>query len=293
MKKIITTAIILLFSLNANSQQIKKYKGTDIFLFDLNLKSENKLSSGVNITQRDGYDNQPSFSPDGKSILYSSIIDNQSDIYEYIIDSKQIKQVTSSNKVSEYSPTFVPNSNNFSVVMVEEDGVQRLWQYSRDGKLELNVEEILPVGYYAWKDENTLAMFVLGEHNTLHILDKSTRKHSIVKADIGRSLARIPNKNQISFVDKNNKNSWEIKSLSLDNFTEKLITKTLDGSEDYVWTNDGKIIMGNNSKLYIFDTEKDKTWKEIADLKNYGVDKILRLAINPNSSKIALVNDNP
>ena len=292
-----TKALSLLFlsiiTISVQAQEIKKYKGTDIFLFDLNLKSSQILTNGKNITERDGYDNQPSFSPDGKSVLYTSILDKQADIYEYVLSSGQRKQITSTPDVSEYSPTFIPNTNNFSVVMVEKDGVQRLWQYSRDGKFELTVKEILPVGYYVWKDENTLAMFVLGEHNTLHILNKATRKHTIVKADIGRSLQRIPDRNEISFVDKKNENSWMIKSLAMDSFKETEIVKTIKGSEDYIWTPDGKIIMGSNSKLFIYDPLKKREWQEIADLKDYGVNKILRLAINSSGDKIAIVNDNP
>jgi hypothetical protein len=293
MRNVLITLSLLIFSLNVNAEEIKTYKGTDIYLFDFDIKSNNILSNGKNITKREGYDNQPYFSHDSNSIVYSSILDKQSDIYKYDLKSSQISQLTNTSDVSEYSPIFTPNSNDMSVVMVEKDGSQRLWKYSPDGVSKLVIEDIAPVGYYSWVNENIVSMFVLGEHNTLHIMDKLTGQHNVVKADIGRSIHKIPNKNAISFVHKINKKTFVIKSLSIDNLKEEDIITTLNGSEDYVWTPDGKILMGNKSDLFIFDPKIDKTWKKIVNLKNLGITDILRLAISPDGKKIALVSNIP
>ena len=53
------------------------------------------IGTPVNITHRPGYDNQPSFTPDSRAILFTSTHeDAQSDIYRYDIASKQITRVT-------------------------------------------------------------------------------------------------------------------------------------------------------------------------------------------------------
>ena len=45
----------------------------DIFLFDLvDSADEMKVSNGRNVTQRKGYDNQPWFTPDSRSFLFSA-----------------------------------------------------------------------------------------------------------------------------------------------------------------------------------------------------------------------------
>lgn len=293
MKKLLFTLVLGLNSLSVSAEEIKTYKGTDIYLFDLDLKSNNVLSNGKNITQREGYDNQPYFTPDNKSILYTSIRDKQSDIYKYDIDTNIISQVTYTNESSEYSANIIPNTENMSMVMVEKDGIQRLWQMSKDGYLKPIIEDIMPIGYYAWANDKNISLFVLGEHNNLHILNKYTGKHNIVKSDIGRSIHKIPNQNAYSFVHKVNDKNFFIKSIDIDNFYENEIVKTLDGSEDYAWTSDSRIIMGNKSSLYIFNPKKDKKWSKIFELSNMGIKKILRIAISPNGKKIALVSEIP
>lgn len=290
-KRTVLSLSAIFISLASNAESIKYFKGTDIFLFDFNPSSKEDLLNGKNITQREGYDNQPSFTPDSKSVLYTSMLDKQADIYRYDIENEKISQVTNTPETSEYSPYVMPNSKDISVVMVEKDGVQRLWKYSEDGRSEPVIQDILPVGYYTWADKNTTAMFVLGQHNTLHVFNKEISKHNIVQEDIGRSIHKIPNKNSISFVHKLNDKKFVIKSLTLDDLKEEKITDTLSGSEDYVWTSDGKIIMGNKSDLFIYNPNTKGSWQKIANLKNYGIQEILRLAISPDGKKLALVSN--
>src|SRR4051812_38049645 len=65
--------------------------GTDIFLAPLSVSgAKTTVGTPVNITARAGYDNQPSFTPDGRSILFTSIrAGGQSDIYRYDLASKR------------------------------------------------------------------------------------------------------------------------------------------------------------------------------------------------------------
>jgi len=101
--------------------------GTDIFLVSVRM-SEGQLKVGhaVNITDRKGYDNQPSFLSDGWSLLYTSMRGGQSDIYRYSIRDRSTQQVTDTPNESEYSPTIVPGGDAFSVIRVEADSTQRL-----------------------------------------------------------------------------------------------------------------------------------------------------------------------
>src|ERR1700760_4851316 len=69
---------------------------TDIYLARLRVE-HGTVSVGppVNITDRPGYDNQPSFTPDSKSILFTSVrADAQADIYRYDLTSRSTTQVT-------------------------------------------------------------------------------------------------------------------------------------------------------------------------------------------------------
>src|ERR1700742_300252 len=63
------------------------------------------IARPVNISNSPGYDNQPSFTPDGRSVLFTSIRGGtQTDIYRYDIASRTIVRVTDTPE-SEYSPT--------------------------------------------------------------------------------------------------------------------------------------------------------------------------------------------
>jgi dipeptidyl aminopeptidase/acylaminoacyl peptidase len=184
---------------------------TDIFLVEL-LKRGGQLalSAPVNLTFRPGYDNQPSFTPDGKSILFTSQRENeQTDIYRFDLAARQTTRISNTSE-SEYSPTVTPDGKSFSVIRVEADKTQRLWQFPlAGGTPALVLTNIKPVGYHVWLDANTLALFVLGQPNTLQLVDVKTEKAEVLAQSIGRALHRLPGQpNQFSFVHKAEKEWW-------------------------------------------------------------------------------------
>src|SRR5882672_6610513 len=138
---------------------------SDIFVIDLRMEGKLRVGQPLKITSAVGYNNQPSFLPDGESILYTSIREKQADIYRYDLRAAATTQVTNTPE-SEYSPTLMPDKKSISVVRVEGDGTQRLWQFPlAGGGPSLILENIKPVGYHLWVDDNTLALFVLGKPN--------------------------------------------------------------------------------------------------------------------------------
>ncbi|MGH9409994.1 MAG: TolB family protein, partial [Vicinamibacterales bacterium] len=168
------------------------------------------IGSPVDITNNPGYDNQPFFTPDGRAILFTSMRDGkQTDIYRYSLAAKRTTLIAGTPE-SEYSPTISP-AGMLSVVRVELDGhnTQRLWQFKPDGTSpRVVLEDVKPVGYYAWADDHTLALFILGASRapaTLQLADTLTGRARIVATDIGRSIQRVPGTGpvpHISFVQR-------------------------------------------------------------------------------------------
>lgn len=263
----------------------------DIFLVDLKTRgSQIELGKPIQMTEWRGYDNQPMFLPDGKSLFYTSIRDDdQADIYQYKIAENSLTNLTKTFE-SEYSATPTPDGKFFSVIRVEKDSTQRLWKFPlAGGEPALVFENVKPVGYHAWGDANTVAMFVLGNPPTLQLGDTRTGKAEIMEKNIGRSLHKIPKREAISFVHKVSEKEWLIKQLDLKTRAISTLVKTLPNSEDYAWTPQGILLMGKEAKLYQYDLKKDADWKEIADFSNAGLKSITRLAINPKGDRLALV----
>ena len=98
---------------------------------------------------------------------------------------------------NENSPTPLPiglgESGGFSVVQSEMDRTQRLWRFNAQGRNpQLILTDIKPVGYHAWVDADKVALFVLGQPNSLQLASVKTGKGDVVANGIGRSLHPLP-----------------------------------------------------------------------------------------------------
>ena len=264
---------------------------TDIYVVEL-AKTKGQLKAGgpKRISTWVGYNNQPSFLLDNRSLFYTSIrADKQADTYRYNFADGSTTRITETTE-SEYSPTPTPDGKSFSVIRVEADGTQRLWMFPLSGgKPTLILEKIKPVGYHVWVDRQTLMLFVLGEPATLQLVDLKTQKAEIIADNIGRSLHRVPRKPWISFVRKLSEQQWVIHAFDTETRATTSLIKTLPGSEDYAWTPQGILLMAKDSKLFKWNPSKDAGWQELADFASAGLKNITRLAVSPKGDRLALV----
>ena len=262
---------------------------TEIYVFDVKKEGDSTyLANPTNITyQNPGYDNQPSFAGDS-SLFYVSTRDGQTDVMYMEINGDSGKWITSTPGGSEYSPTLVPGGNLFSYIRLDTSGLQRLYVQSREKDSVAVLFDDTEIGYYCWINENSIAAFVLGDPVSLQICYLNEGKCYERGENIGRSIHVIPNTSLISYVDKQSM-PWKIMSHEPRmEVTRKIIT-TLDGSEDMCWASDGTIYMGSGSELYKFHAAFNRYWVKVADLAQFGLSDITRLAINPDGSRIAVV----
>ena len=256
--------------------------------------------SARNLTRRDGYDNQMSWSPDGRTILFTSVRDDaQADIYRIEVPTGAISRVTMTAPESEYSATVMPRGDAISVIRVERDSTQRLWRFPLNGgSPSVILERVKPVGY-AWADSVTLALFVLGSPNTLQLADTRSGRADTIATNVGRSLHRVPGQHRISFVHKLALGSVDRTILSADEWwimlldpttkkTERLV-RLPKGVEDYAWTPDGRVILGEGSVLKTYDPKQGGEWEPIGDLATSGLASITRLAVSAKGDAIAIV----
>ena len=111
---------------------------TEVFLAPLTVEGGSlKVGSPQNISNSPGYDNQPTFTPDGRALLFTSARGEvsskcgspQTDIYRFELQGRTLTRVTETGDC-EYSPTVTPDGRHISVIQVEPDGTQRLWPVS-------------------------------------------------------------------------------------------------------------------------------------------------------------------
>ncbi len=297
--RVLLLKFIMLFVAQSILAQIPN---TDIYILEFDRKRDGKIKLGkpLNFTPNKGYDNQATFSFKSDKIFYTSIPEGEekSDIYLYDIASQETIQLTATDSTSEYSPVPMMDRIHFSVVRVEEDdSTQRMWQFPLPGVEEapqLLLENTAPVGYYTWYNEQDLAMFVLGEPMNLQLATAGDTSSFWAAGHIGRCIQAVPGtSNTISFVHKLSEENWLIKEINSKDLNTETITATLPGSEDYCWTPEGEILMGNNGKLYLWSaasgTSSAIIWREIADFNETPLQDFYRIAMSPDGKYITLV----
>ncbi|HEX2458316.1 MAG TPA: hypothetical protein VHI99_31765 [Vicinamibacterales bacterium] len=279
---------------------------TEIYLASLSTASGRvTIGAPVDISNSPGYDNQPSFTPDGRSILFTSVRGDRkpdaansaatgSDIYRYDIAGQQLTRVTDTPE-SEYSPLVTPDGAHFSTIRVEADGTQRLWRFTLDGKNpDLVLVDVKPVGYHAWIDSGTLALFVLGSPATLQIADVKSGKADVVARDIGRSIQRMPG-GEISFVARQASSAGQPPVLTISQLTPAsraivpLVRAPAGATDaDVAWTPEGLLLMASGGTLYGW-RRGDPEMRPVADLSVLGLAGVSRIAVSPSGDRIALV----
>lgn len=291
---------------------------TDIWIADVIGEGTSlHLGTPVNVTHRPGYDNQPCFlwgpvmaindrQPERYGFLFTSADSlGSTDIYRWDPKSNSIVRVTHTPE-SEYSPTPFAGSwtgpTGFYTVRVEADSTQRLWQFNIDGSNpRLVASDVDSVGYFAWIDDRHVAMFVLGnekkkEPHTLRIADIKTQSETIVARDIGRSMQRIPNTNDISFTMHEADDTYRFFILKRGRSSGEPLIDAVGSGQDAAWLGDGTMLMSAGTTIYASrpirtgsGASVDAVWRAVRDFAGLGITSITRIAVAPDQSRIALV----
>ncbi len=285
--KIILPTLILAASFLTSFAQT----GSEIYILDLKeKKGKITLANPRNITNRIGYDNQPSFHKTDRVLYFSSFDENgRADLKSYHLKTKETKNITKTQE-REYSPTLTPDENYLSCIIQRDNGAQDLGKYPVEGGEATVIIDDLMVGYHVWADNSHLALFVLGKDgspNTLHYLELPTRDDTVLAENIGRSLHRIPSTTAISYVAKLSADKWEIRKLNLDKLNSEKIAETLPGKEDICWTAGGTLLSSDGEKIYML---REGKWMplSIKGLK-LPLKGITRMAVNAQNNTLAVV----
>jgi hypothetical protein len=262
---------------------------TDLWLFKLKKDKEGKISVAdpVNVTNRKGYDNQPSFSPDGKKIYYSRHEGEQTDIYTYDLKKKKIEPLTSSPE-SEYSATFTPDEKFICSVVVQQDSSQKIHYINPlTGAHEKNLG-FDSVGYYTFLNKDTLIYYKLTSPHSLRMYSIVSNEDRWIADSPARTFKPVSRHEIIYGI----KDSLEVKVYRYNFLLQKgkLFTVNPPGGEDMIWHPEWHLLRSDGATIKRFD-EKMNEWMLLLDLSQYGIKKITRFAIDPKNKHIVVVDN--
>jgi WD40 repeat protein len=272
-------------------------QGTDVWMFKYAYENGiYKILTGFNLSNHEGYDSQPSFSENGSYMLWTSERDSgQTEIYRYDLAGKSSTRLTQTRE-SEYSPTYMDGGRFISAVVVEADSTQRLWKYSKSSmKSEVILPQVTGVGYHTWFDARTLFIFQLTEPFSLVMCDTKTQITRTVATDIGRCMNtyKTNKRKLLLYVQVDNAGKKWIKAVDVNGQPAPEFTPVpcLEGSEDYGLDKRGILLMASGAKVYSWKIGKDTAWQLNFDLAGYNVSNVSRIAISPDGTHIAVVNN--
>ena len=263
--------------------------GTDIYVMSFAAGGATAtIGKPINITARAGYDNQPFFAPDGKSIYYTSQRDGQTDIFRYDIAPGLSSQVTRTTE-NEYSPTVMPDGKHFSVI---RDSTQHLWSFTLDGApVKPLLDSIRPIGYHTWLNADTVFVFVLGTPATLRRAELAGGTAAIVASDIGRALLKVPGRRAVSYAQRDSA-GFVVRVIDPITGQGESLMRLPEGNEYFIWLPDGGLLSASGNRLLRWRVG-EREWTEVARFAEPGLQRITRLALSPDGSRLALVSAEP
>ncbi len=265
-------------------------ENTEVYVFDIRPAYEGlELMNPRNISNNEGYDNQPSFISN-ETLVFAGTNDGQTDISEYNLTSKLQKWVNKKTEGGEFSPQKFPTNDDVVAVRLDKDGLQRLYRYSSETGNSTEIIKDLQVAYFAfYNNKKMLATVLDGDKMDLVMVDLPSKKTDTLFYNAGRSLQKVPKTNSMSYSLVNEEGNLDLYLLDMSSYESFFVTELPIGIQDCVWINDTQILVGSGNKLYLYDTLGESEWNRVASLEEYEIKNISRMAISPDEKKMALV----
>ncbi|MBC6994326.1 hypothetical protein QWY85_14245 [Neolewinella lacunae] len=269
---------------------------TQVYVFDIAERDTTVTFSKpqyLTAFNQQGYNNQPSWQ-DRNVLLMSVQLPEmeQPDLFSFDLTTKSRTRMTRTRS-GEYSPKPIGDGRKFSAIRQEyagRDTVLRLWEFPTT--LGDNGRPVFKyvngIGYYEWLNSAQVALFLVGNPSTLAIGSVDSDNLRTLAQNVGRCFKRLPNGN-LAYVSKATP-SWTLVEQNLYRLNEppRIITSCIQGSEDFAVLRDGSYLMAGGSKIYRFDPIRNPRWKEVVDLRFYGIRNITRIEAN-GFGKVAIV----
>lgn len=261
---------------------------TEVWLGPLDMRDGRFVAGEMkNISNHPGYDNQPTFFADGKSLVFSSEADSVAETglgiqaIRYDIGSGKVTKLT---KVRGFSPTPADGGKKF---MTLREGT--VWQYDLNGgNARALLPEVKTAGYFTRIDDEQWMLFMNEEQRHIAFWD-GKELHRLVPGAITAPY-RIPGERAVSFVVQ----EGDAKKLMRLNFGEDhatlLATIPFKTGGHHVWTSRGTLLLASGNEIHEWNPSKPDDWPVVHRFSEPDLQGITRIALSPAEDRIAVVS---
>lgn len=243
-----------------------------------------------------GVSSQPSFTPDGKAILFVSRRDSgdsQSDIYRIDLATGAESRITATAEM-ENSPTVTPDGHLMVIrwtpaTLFREWGP---WIYDMSGR---PLRGVLPgadtVGYYVRVDRNRFAMVRPKSRTAVAIFDSRTgsmKDYDIPVANLPPQLIR--GEAAISYTRTDSAGLNQIRRLDLRTLGTSRIAAALPGRVAHTWASNGFVLMGKGNSVFALRPRSTGNWRRVASFADPELQSITTYVVSPRGDKLVLIS---
>lgn len=281
MRKIL---LLLVFATIAKAQVLT----TEVWVAPLNMREGAfVVGAPTNISNHPGYDNQPTFFPDGASLVFSSEADSVAETglgiqaIRYDLGTGKTTKLT---KVRGFSPTPAPDGKS---IMTLREGT--VWQYDLgSGKSRALLPDIKTAGYFARMDDERWILFMNEEQRHIAIWD-GRALHRLVPNAITAPY-RIPGQRAVTFVVQESETKKLMRMDLADARGSVLATIPFKTGGHHVWTSRGTLLMASGNAIHEWNPAKPDDWPVVHRFGERDLEGITRIALSPAEDRIAVVS---
>lgn len=254
------------------------------------------------LTHDDGINSQPSFTPDGRAIVFSATRDTgstaRSDIYRYDFASRVETRITKTPE-NENSPTVNSRGEYLAVRWVPATLFKEYgpWVYARDGR---PLRGLLPAGdttgYYTPLERGRYILTRPKARSfTIAMFDSALG--TIVDLDSGvpaLPAQRIPKHRAISYIVLDSATArHEIRRYDLVTRRAATVGRTLPGRTAHAWLPDGNtVLMAKGNTLYMRSTSArgDTAWRVVSTFTDPDLRHASAYVVSPDGRRLILTS---
>lgn len=245
-----------------------------------------RLEDPQNISRHRGYDNQPWFDKQSKTLFFvQGDSTGNTEIARYNPGMNTILLTHTPDR--EFSPRIAPDPLKISAVLQRKDGKQDLVLYQLDGRIDKLLYSGNPVGYYCWINSKELLAFIVSTPNYLEMRNLVTGETTLIADSIGRTILPIPRSESYSYT-RIGKNGSQLFAYYPRTGKSEPLLRLPDKREDYTWTKNGFVLLTEPTRI-LFAKPGANVWREVTLPAELAGKTFSRIVLSDNGKLLALV----